>query len=315
MTECTCNAIMYISVTHLRLHILPMDIVFNINQLGLEGLGATLTSLIRNCSSPHELKLCFLCSDMHENDKNNINHLLRIEEFSGSATYVDFDAKEIFGHLRSLHGDWTGYGRLLIEKYIQSDIALYLDADLVVCTDVLKIKNFDFQGKILAAVRGSTVSWALERTFFIEKLKFRPETDYFNSGVVLFNLKEWKAVDAGTKWKIIAEKYPNELLSIDQTLLNAVCEGNFAHLPPEFNNPWYPGKEEPENAENSIIHFVGSPKPWDIFGKIIHEGYKIWNAYNTTVWKNAYSKITLNKLKRTWKIKNSLLRQLKKVGK
>ncbi|WP_026463741.1 glycosyltransferase family 8 protein [Adhaeribacter aquaticus] len=288
-----------------------MDVVFNVNHLGLIGLGATLSSLIRNCSDSSELKLWFLCSDFRKNDKIKIYQLLQEENFTGAVEYIDFDAKALFGHLRSLHGDWTGYGRLLIANYIKSDIALYLDSDLVIQLDVLTLKNFDFKGEVLAAVFGSQVILALEKAFFIDKLKWKEDTGYFNSGVVLFNLKKWRESNTEAKWKGIAKKYPKELLTIDQTLLNAVCEGKFAKLPPEFNNPWYPGKETPEKPGKSIIHFVGSPKPWDVFGKSLHKGYDTWHSYTTKFWEEEYCSLSADKVKRTWNIKRSVWRLIK----
>ena len=109
-----------------------MDIVFTVNPLGLEGLGATLSSLIRNCSNSGGLKLWFLCSSFRRIDRFNIERLLQNEHYKGAIEYINFDAESIFGHLKSLHGDWTTYGRLLIANYIKSDYALYLDADIIV---------------------------------------------------------------------------------------------------------------------------------------------------------------------------------------
>lgn len=288
-----------------------MDIVFSINQLGLEGLGPTLTSLIRHCSSSKQLKLWFFCSELHTSDKENIRELLRGQQFEGTIEYIDFDARKLFGTLKSLHGDWTTYGRLLVAKYVKSDCALYLDADLIISMDVLDLKDFEFEGNLLAAVFGSKVNWVLERSFFVTKLKWSPETDYFNAGVILFNLKIWREFNIEEKWKSLAEEHPNELLAVDQTILNTLCGGKFVHLPLSFNTPWYPGHEKPKYTQNAIIHFVGSPKPWDFTGQILHEGFKTWNIYNTCLWQQKYNKININKIIRTWKIRNSILKCVK----
>ena len=291
-----------------------MDIIFNVNPLGLEGLGATLTSLVRNCSNSKELKLLFLCSEFGKKDKANIDLLLQSEKFKGTVRYIDFDAKGTFGHLKSLHGNWTTYGRLLIANYIKSDTALYLDSDLVILLDVLSLREFNFNGSLLAGVYGSSIEWVIDKDFFINHLKWSIEQGYFNAGVLLFNLKKWRESKMEAKWKSLAEKYPEHLISHDQTLLNAICEGDFAHLSPVFNNPWYPGSDKPEDADsaqNSIIHFVGSPKPWDLFAKNIHKGHKIWKTFNTKTWKEQYGKIKMDKIIRFWKIRRSMLKLLK----
>lgn len=287
-----------------------MDIAFNINPLGMEGLGATLTSLVRNCSNSKKLNLWFLCSDLKKKDKSNICKLLKDGTFQGNSEFIDFNSKAIFGHFRSLHGDWTPYGRLLIPDIIKSNKALYLDSDLIVEADVLELENFTTDN-ILSAVRESAVIYALENSFFIQKLNWHPDTAYFNSGVLLFNIAAWKASNVEQKIKEISDKYPQEFLSADQTLLNAICKGAFTYLPQKYNLPWYPSAPKPDNTEDAIIHFVGSPKPWDLFGQTVHAGYETWKAYNTQFWKKKYGHITVGKLKRTWNIRGSIFRNIK----
>jgi len=289
-----------------------MNIVFNINTLGLVGLGATLTSLVRNCSNNKELALHFLCYDVSNKDKSNIKTLLKAENFDGDIKFIDFNAKEKFGYMKSLQGDWTAYGRLLIADYIDSDMALYLDADLVVEVDVLSLKYFEFNNHILAAANPNAVKWMNEYAFFRDKLNWTSETYYFNSGVLLLNLKKWRSDNVADVWKQLSHLYPNEFKSADQTLLNAVCGGNFAYLPGNFNNSWTPSTKKPKvDYDASIIHFVGSPKPWDVFGKQIHYGYDTWNSYNTPFWRKNYSRITIEMLYRSWNIRRSLLKHLK----
>jgi len=288
-----------------------MDIVFNVNPLGLEGLAASLTSLVRNCSQTEKTTLWFLCSGLAVSDKDNISLLLDGEDFKGAVEFIDFDAQSIFGHLRSLHGDWTSYGRLLIPDIVKSDSALYLDADLVIELDVLRLRNFNFDGHILGAVHGSEVKHTLDTTFLTQRLNIPEDTAYFNAGVILFNLKKWRAERIEDDWKTTSDKYPGELISHDQTLLNALCMGKFARLPSEFNVPWRPNKARPANTDSAILHYVGSPKPWDWCGAHIHKGYDTWSSYTPAFWKKHYRKMTSDKIQRTWKIRRSLLKGLK----
>ncbi|MDT3402839.1 glycosyltransferase family 8 protein [Mucilaginibacter terrae] len=289
-----------------------MDIVFNINHLGLEGMGPTLTSLIRNCSAPQKLKLWFIYTDFEPGDQENILKLLVGEGYTQKPEFVYFDAKAIFGHLLSLQGDWTAYGRLLIPRTVKSDTALYLDADLIILSDVLTLENFDFGDKPYAAVHGSAVKWCLEKDFFIENQGWDPETPYFNSGVVLFNIKRWNELDIDTAIDELTKEHGILLRSHDQTLLNLYIKGQFAILPDIYNVPWYPASQRPENSEKAILHFVGSPKPWDISGSLVHFGYKVWASYNTPFWKKTYGKYSKVKFERTWNIRRSIIRSLKK---
>lgn len=287
-----------------------MDVVFNINKLGLEGLGATLVSMVRNCSDNSQLKLYFLCSSLDQSDKNNINSLLIKEVFTGEIYFIDFDPVKLFGHLNSLHGDYTNYGRLLIPGLIKNDTALYLDSDLIILVDILLLKNYDFKGEVIAATFGCQIKYALDHAFFEKRLNWNAEMEYFNSGVLLFNLRKWRENAMDDKWKELADKYPKELISHDQTLLNAICKGSFAHLDSSFNTLWEPGIQIPKNSRLGILHFSGSPKPWDVSGKFVHKGYSTWLAYNSVDWNKNYSKISALKLSRSWKIKKSIFRHM-----
>ena len=287
-----------------------MDVVFSINKLGLEGLGATLISLVRNCSDNSQLKLHFLCALLDQSDRFNIDSLLKKEGFTGKIYFIDFDPVKVFGHLNSLHGDYTNYGRLLIPGFIKNDTALYLDSDMIILVDILLLKNYDFKNEVIAATFGCQIKYALDHAFFERRLNWNAEMEYFNSGVLLFNLRKWRESDMDNRWKELADKYPNELISHDQTLLNAICQGSFAHLDSAFNTLWEPGIKIPKNRSLSILHFSGSPKPWDVSGKFVHRGYSTWLSYNSVDWRTKYSKISRLKLRRSWKIKKSIFRHL-----
>ena len=287
-----------------------MDIAFNINQLALRGLGATLTSLIKHCSNSLEIKFWFLCSDLQKADKSTINALLQSAKFQGTVEFIDFDAKATFGHLPPLRGDWTAYGRLLIPSHINTVRCLYLDTDVIVLLDILTIKDFPFNGNLLAAVHGCIVAQSLDNSFFIKRLGWPREQPYFNSGVLLFNSQAWRADNMDSRWTALANEYGNDLISHDQTLLNAVCNGLFATLPPSFNIEWTPAVEKPLNTHGTILHFVGSPKPWDFGGKYLHKGYSTWLNYNQIYWGTAYSSVTLQKLMRHWNMKGSIVKNV-----
>jgi lipopolysaccharide biosynthesis glycosyltransferase len=288
-----------------------MDIAFNINRLILKGLGVTLTSLIRNCSEPERLKFWFLCASLTDKEKNQIRNLLTSEKFNGQCAFIDFDPEELFGSLATLHGDRTIYGRLLLADFVDADEVLYLDADLVVEVNVLEVANFNFNGQILAAVGGDLLKYVLGSKFYIEKIGFSPDIEYFNSGILLLNLREWRLQQVKEKCLQIGRKYLKELPSHDQSILNILCAGNFAKLPVTYNCAWFPDRPRPVAAEKMILHFVGSPKPWDLFGFFIHKGYKTWKKYLNDTWSSSFSRITSDDLSRAWNIRRSYVRTLR----
>jgi lipopolysaccharide biosynthesis glycosyltransferase len=288
---------------------LPMNIVFCVNRLGLIGLGATLTSLIRNCSDSRKLKLWFFGSELISADTTNIKYLLTDELFAGETEFIDINIKSRFGHLTSLHHDWTAYGRLLIPEIITAEYALYLDADLIIGLDILQLSSINSY-QILSAVHEGPVRLALDNYLFINKLNWNPVTPYFNSGVLLFNIKQWVKYGADATSKEVAKVYSEHLISHDQTILNAVCAGDFNHLPKEFNVSWPPNEKRLALSTKCITHFIGAPKPWDLWGKSIHNGYALWAEYNTDFWNKKYGKLNTQKLARTWHIRKSIAKNI-----
>lgn len=285
-----------------------MNIAFCINQLGIVGLGVTISSLIRNCSNPNMLKIWFLCAGLTSKEKNKIISLLKSENFNGDYEFIDFDPLTHFGTFSSLHGDWTAYGRLLLSDFIYADQVLYLDSDLVVELDVLQVKDFNFNGYALAAVGGGRFRYTLGHKFYIKKLGVSPDIEYFNSGVILFNLKEWRRNNIKEKCLLIANRYPLELPSHDQSVLNLFCLGKFARLPEYFNCEWLAHLDKPEVSSKMILHFVGSPKPWDPFGFVLNNGYSTYRKYLDPEWHSAFGGYNSAALGRAWNIRRSYLR-------
>jgi lipopolysaccharide biosynthesis glycosyltransferase len=289
-----------------------MNICFCINNSGAFGLGATLNSLMQNCSDTSEINLFFFCASLDNEIKKSVVTLLSLNHFNGNYNFIDFNPEETFKNYRSLQGDYTAYGRLLIADVIKAEQIIYLDSDLIIEMDILKLKDVNLDGKIIgAAARGSSFKYNLEQNFYCNVLHLDPETTSFNSGILVINITDWNKCLIKKKLLAIADKYPNELLAADQTLLNAFFAGNFFHLPFQYNVLWYAVKK-PAVDNNAVFHFVGSPKPWDFFGRQLHTGYKKWKQYNPASWENVLNKFKTAQFKRSWNIRRSYLKILLK---
>jgi lipopolysaccharide biosynthesis glycosyltransferase len=253
-----------------------------------------------------------MCAGLSDADKDQIRRLLNNEHFKGQAQLVDFDPVQHFGMFAALHGDWTPYGRLLLPDLLPVERVLYLDADLVVEVDVLDLKNFDLQHAALAAVASNKLRHSLDNPFLNGRLGITLDADYFNSGVLLMNLVEWRQRQIKQQLLALAQQYPNELISHDQTLLNAVLGNEFLQLPPNYNCPWFAHVQKPSLAGGMILHFLGSPKPWDTMGSYLHSAYSTWIKYLDKEWARRYYKFSFKNLERTWNIRRSYVRVIRK---
>lgn len=288
-----------------------MIVVFNINKTGLAGLGATVRSLMTYSSKPETLELCFLTSDGTEIINEHLIDLCQANGVSRPIRIIPYNAEKEFGHFKPFHGDYTVYGKSLIPSYFPNDKVLYLDTDLLVSTDVCQLEDFDTKGHPISAVTNAPVSLAYDRDFLTGTLDFPQDTHYFNAGVILFDCTAYNSSKYSERWNTIGLQHSQSLRSADQTLFNAICKGKFGHLPTKYNVGWSPNQYlSPDWVGDSIIHFIGSPKPWDMFGRIVHSGYGVWRSHTSEEWFDSFCRPTRYNLKRAWNIRRSILRHL-----
>lgn len=165
------------------------------------------------------------------------------------------------------------YVRLLIPDLLPVDVekVLYLDSDIVVNDDIGELWDIDLSQKTLFAVR--------DRIAFVSapgglanyrELGIAPDAKYFNSGVLLMNLKRWR--DRGISERVFSylRTYRDFIQMGDQDGLNAVLFDDWGELEFRWNWQIIPSKNwlgiqpcwVPESDSQSLVHFVTSEKPW-----------------------------------------------------
>ncbi len=180
----------------------------------------------------------------------------------------------VFRNLRPFHGSHAAYYRLLLPDFITEPRFLYLDTDTVTGIDVSRLFQADMNGYPLGFVVTGRVKWALDKEFYLSQ-GATEDDPAFNSGVMLFDVGQWKAQNCFARLMEFCNAHPDRLTSADQTALNVLFARHCYHLAPEFN-VWLAPDSRTPTQENAIFHFVGSPKPWDLFGEIFHPYHHVW---------------------------------------
>jgi lipopolysaccharide biosynthesis glycosyltransferase len=166
--------------------------------------------------------------------------------------------------------NWT---RLWVEEFFADDIGrvLYLDSDIVVVGSVASLWRTDLQGALLGAVDipGSDRG--------VAHLGLCAEDGYFNSGVLLIDLEQWRRTRALDTALAYVEANPDLMTrDVDQEALNACFHGRRKRLQYKWNAIWLFFSEslslpleraeiEFVRREARVIHFNGSSKPWSYF--------------------------------------------------
>jgi lipopolysaccharide biosynthesis glycosyltransferase len=163
------------------------------------------------------------------------------------------------------------YTRLWVGEFFpeKADRVLYLDADIVVVGSIAPLWNTDLDGALMGAVDipGSDQG--------VRRLAMRAEDGYFNAGVLVIDLQQWRTTRARETVLDYIRANP-ERVSYDQDALNACFRSRTKRLDykwnvirPFFREPLVLPLERAEieaiRRDALIIHFNGGSKPWSYF--------------------------------------------------
>ena len=172
--------------------------------------------------------------------------------------------------------------RLLIPHLLSEDIrkVIYLDADIVVNLDIRKLWQIELGDKILAAVSEVSNDIDIERYAKLCYEGYVKREDYFNSGVLLMNVKnlrlEDEAITDGIKF--VGNFFTSSCL--DQEVLNYSFSTNYIKLPVRFNY-FIKSHRNPKDIiiDNKIYHYTDSPSGKGFGLNMIDRFNRLWPSY------------------------------------
>lgn len=195
-----------------------------------------------------------------------------------------------FSSINVRHYSAASLIRLLVPDIFGKEVSrvLYLDSDLIVEADLSELWGIDLAEKALWATQNGDDSEFdnLIRSKFPE-IEAPEGARYFNSGVLLINLPEWRRQRISERALDILNKHSSRLSFPDQDALNAVVAGNWGRLPSRWNTQII-RLGQPESAllrERGILHYT-SYKPW-VPSYSWPAGHRFHRAYLRTGWESA----------------------------
>jgi len=152
----------------------------------------------------------------------------------------------------------------LLPEYV--DRILYLDADLIVRKNLQPLWNELPENCYLAA---ATLHPAMKDRAFTAQFGGR----YFNSGVMVLNLKLWRRDGISASCARLLVENPEKIRNYDQCVLNHVCRPwhevgitwNFNRSIDSRRAHWWgltAAQFEAISADPAISHYIGQVKPW-----------------------------------------------------
>ena len=259
------------------------DVVYASDDRYAVQLGVSLISLCENNCEAIRIR-CFIFDGGISSE--NADRLRKIAgQYKLEIIFID-----VRGFLEYLPPDYDSHGynpivfvRLLLAEYLpqETEAVLYLDCDTVVNGSLDSLIGYKEQlledHTLLAAVPELYMPPAVKA----RSIGFSGKETYYNAGVLLINLKKWRAEGLRERFLSYYEKNKSKLLYNDQDVINACCKGDILSLSPRYNIsanfPYFPCyfrriiqpayKETCSESRDLIrhpviIHYMGDERPW-----------------------------------------------------
>ena len=176
------------------------------------------------------------------------------------------------GYEQLPHAAWvSSSANLRVEipyHFADYERVLYLDADTLVCADLVELWEKSMESAAVMACQDTAVSRAERNISMLTFLKFgmNKKTPCFNSGVLLIQPQAWLEKDIAQRYHDLLQDYGDAFVCCDQDALNILLFDSVGFLDPAWNmdtfrfylKEMYPDMEE---RTTKIVHFVSSPKP------------------------------------------------------
>jgi len=256
-----------------------IPIVFAANNYYVPYMAAAIQSVMENAAHNRQYIIYILYQDITDDNisllKNQITHFLQFSiEFINVNKYISK-----YNLFVSRHVTVETYFRLLIPELLcEYQKAIYLDGDMICCTDIASLFDIDLGDHLFAAVRDLGVAWyyspnhseGMKTIYSSVLLQLKKPDEYFCGGMCVFNIQLIRKTISTDKLFELAVS--REWQVHDQDILNYLGEGKTILLHYHWNLMLTSNaKYLPEPLQNEYNEAVENPK-------IVH--YKPWNCEN-----------------------------------
>lgn len=264
----------------------PLHVVHAVDQRCVEGCAVAMRSVMESPASPRPIHFHVLTNDITASHRERLSRTVAEGPGAGSISFREFDARPVQHLLRSKLITHTAYARLFLDRLLPDDVerCIYLDCDLLMRRDIGELWSTPLEGHPVGAVDNST--WE-DSSGHQQRLGLR-EPRYFNSGVLLIDLRRWRESGVGRRAMALADQLGDRLILHDQDALNGALDGDWLSLAPHWNRWTLESGLTPDTR--AVFHYMGWPKPWhadysgphrDLFfetmDRTAFRGWRPWN--------------------------------------
>jgi lipopolysaccharide biosynthesis glycosyltransferase len=158
-------------------------------------LGTALHTIVRNASKEFHYRAIVLNAGINEENKERVRGVetdnLTIDFFDISAI-INKHYDNLALRLRDYYSVAIYYRMFIPSLFPQYDKAIYLDADLILVGDISELYNTNIEGKLVGAINDRLVLDVPEFAAYANNAIGVAAHEYFNSGVLVMNLKKFR---------------------------------------------------------------------------------------------------------------------------
>ena len=255
-------------------------------------LGVAIQSLTENVSNEYVCKIHVLTTELSSFNRSAIRRSVKAPatvEFVDVSEQVKTIAHRL--HLRDYYTRATYYRFFIANLFPEYDKALYLDCDIVVNGDISQLYNTELGNKLVGAVQEEVMNRVDVFGKYVEAVMNIPRQNYFNAGVLVMNLKEFRRINIEKEFIKLLETRKFEVTQ-DQDYLNVICYKKTVPIWLDWNktpiyNPTYSRTATPK-----LVHYKINWKPWHYSG--VMYGDYFWKYANRNPYRRRITKTFKN---------------------
>ncbi len=238
------------------------------------GLGIGLFSMFRRTKTPIHAHLV-----LDNISPINLERFALLDkQFDHQITIIKPDFKDDYASAKTgTHVNKVAYYRLNMGEYMQDvERVIWFDSDMLCLGDIQPLWTEDLEGLPIGAVNDPASIEVTAEGIEYEKIGLQKTDPYFNSGLLLVDLNQWRSL--GTKERVLRHmsEDPNFGRFRDQSRLNYFFAKQWKELPEKYNvqarvvglqSPLPPSDPDAFHealVDPVIVHFNGPCKPWQI---------------------------------------------------
>jgi len=259
-------------------------------------LAVTVRSALEKLDSTRRLQLYILDGGITDASKQRLLASWNLRDVS--VHWLRPDPSLVNDLYISRHVNFITYYRLLMPWVLPSEVerVIFLDADLLVRRNLAELWDHDQQGAACLAAADTGAPYidaqvALRNydrchRFLVasqpvpnyRELGLSPTGKYFNAGVLVVDIKEWRKLDVTTAALRCLRQHSQHVQWWDQYALNVVLAGRWKELDARWNqgvhaytfptageSPLEPEVYSALRRDPWIVHFTSQKKPWHYF--------------------------------------------------